>query len=158
MAASPPESVWQLLIGPRAQPDVGQDGSGARLEVLAAEREEAVERVRVGAGKLRLGPEPSCERVHRGFGLTDAGAPRQVAEHGLTGARRRLLRQVADGAAADHLPAVGLLEPGQHAQQGRLADPVRADDADPVARRDDQRDAVEHLAGGKALRDITCSE
>src|SRR5262249_61350882 len=78
--------------------------------------------------------------------------------HRLAGPRLRLLRQVADLAPADHLPAVGRLQPREDAEEGRLADPVRADDADAVARRDDQRDAVEHLDGGVGLGNVTCTE
>ena len=147
-----------LALGARAEPDVAQDGAGARLEVLAAEREEAVEGIAVGDGELGLLAEPARQLVHRVLRGADAGAPSEVGEHRLALAGLRLLRQQADGAAAHDLAAIGLLEPRQHPQQGRFADPVRADDPYAVARRDDQRDAVEHLDGGVALRDVTCSE
>jgi hypothetical protein len=51
-----------------------------------------------------------------------------------------------------------VLEAGEYPEERRLADSVRADDADAVTGRDDERDAVEHLHGGEALRDLACNE
>ena len=64
------------------------------------------------------------------------------------------LRQVADGEigrAEAHAAALGLLEPGEQPEQRRLADSVRADEADPRAGGDGQRDAAEDLVD--AVRD-----
>ena len=147
-----------LAVRAAAEPDVVEHRGRAGVEVLAAEREEAVERVGVGAGELVLVGEPRGELVHLLLGRADAGAPREVAADGLAGAGLELLRQVADRAGADHPAGVGRLQAGEHAQQRRLADPVRADDADAVARGDDERHAVQHLDGGIALRDVTCCQ
>ena len=49
---------------------------------------------------------------------------------------------------------VGLLEPRDQLQQRRLAVAVAADDADPVAGGDAERDVVEHGARGVALGDV----
>ena len=122
-----------LSLGARPESDVRQHRPGAAFEVLAAEGEEAVKGVGVDAGQFRLVLEARRERIHRPFRVADARAPREVAEHGLAGARLGLLWQEADGAAADDLAGVGGLDPGEHAEQRRLADPVRADDPDPVA-------------------------
>ena len=72
-----------------------------------------------------------------------------------------LLGQVANGEvarAARHSARVRLLEPGEHAQERRLAGAVRADDADSRPRGNDQRDAVEHDVAAVALRDRCCGE
>ena len=90
-----------LAVGAPPETDVRRARRRPRLEVLAAEREEAVERVRVGARELRLGAEPGRERVHLLLGCADAGAPREVVAHRLARARLRLLREVPDGARAD---------------------------------------------------------
>jgi hypothetical protein len=144
-----------LAIRAPAEPDLREHGADPRLEVLAAEREEPFERLRVRARELRLGAEPGSERIHLLLRGADTRAPCEVVAHRLARPRLGLLRQVADGARADDRARVGLLQPGQDPEQGGLADPVRADDSDAVARRDDQRDAVEHLDGGKALGHIT---
>ena len=73
---------------------------------------------------------------------------------GLARGKLGFLRQVTDRARTDDRTAVRLLETGKHPQQRRLADPVRADDADTVTRRNDERDTLEHLNGAKALRDV----
>ena len=89
-------------------------------------------------------PEPR-ERPARTGGevlLRVARSPGEVPEHRLAGAGIRLLREIPDRANARDPTAVGFVEPREHAEQRRLADPVRADDADPVARRHDHRDAV----------------
>ena len=105
-AASPPESGRHLALGARPEADVGQDGAGAGLEVLAAEREEAVERVGVGAARAPgSAPSRAASASISALGGADAGAPREVAEHRLARPRLGLLRQVADGAAADDLAA-----------------------------------------------------
>ena len=53
---------------------------------------------------------------------------------------------------------VRLLGPGQQAQQGRLADPVRADDADPAGRRDGEREPVEDDGLAVGLADRVCGQ
>ena len=148
----------QLAVGAAAEPDVVEHRSGAGVEVLAAEREVAIECIRVGGRKLVLVREPPGQVVHLLLGGADPGTPREVAADGLAGTGLELLRQVADRAGADHTSGVRCLEAREHAQQGRFADAVRADDADPVAGGDDERHAVQHLDGGIALRDVTCCQ
>ncbi len=114
-----------------------------------------VERLRVRASQLRLGVEPRGERIHLTFRRAYTGSAREVVAHRFARPWVRLLREVADRSGADELAAIGLLEPREHAEQGRLADPVRADDADAVSGRDDQRHAVQHLDRGIRLRDVT---
>ena len=74
--------------------------------------------------------------------------------------RRRRVEVVALGDAADPQAAgvgdpagVGRLAPGQQPQQGGLAVAVAADDADPVALADAERDVVEQGAGAVRLAD-----
>ena len=72
-------------------------------------------------------------------------------------ARLGLLREIRDGEPGRleaHRSRVRRLEAREHAEQRRLADPVRPDDADPAARRDGERDTVEddRVAEGLAYR------
>ena len=60
-----------------------------------------------------------------------------------------LLVQPADGGRQRrqaHLPTFEPHRLGAHREQRRLADPVRTDDPDPMARRDDEVDVVEQAA------------
>ena len=147
-----------LAIRAAAQPDVVQHGGRAGVEVFPTEREEAVEGGGVRADELVLVGQPRREPVHLLLGAADSRAPREVVADRLAGPGLELLRQVPDGAGTDHPAGVGRLQAGEHAQQRRLPDPVRADDADAVARGDDQRHVVEHLNGGIALRDVPCCQ
>ena len=137
---------------------VARAASPPAFEVRAAEREEPVERVGVGVGELRLVTEAGRERVHLLRGVGDTRAPREVVAERLALSRVGLLRQVADRAGAHDPSSVGRFEPRKDAQERRLADPVRTDDADPVARRDDERDAPQHVGGAEALRYLMCGQ
>ncbi len=148
----------EFTVRASSEADVVEHRADARFEVFAAKGEKAIERVGVGAGEFRLGAEAGGEAVHLLLGPADARAPRQVVAHALARRRLGLLREVADGAAPYDPARIRLLESGEHPQQSRLADAVRADDPDPVPRRDDDRDVVEHLDGGEALDEVACSE
>jgi hypothetical protein len=67
------------------------------------------------------------------------------------------LREVADrerrGSAPDRA-GVRLVEAREDAEQRRLADPVRADEADPAARDERQRDTAQDELGAMVLRDF----
>ena len=139
---------------------VGPNGIGKStlLRVLAGiEAPDAGRIVRSGAvGFLPQEPETRPDETvlgylgrHTGVGAAEA-AMDELA--GRLGDEPELAGRYAD--ALDRFLVLG----GEDSQQRRLANPVGADDADPVARRDDERDAVEHLGGGEALRDVTCSE
>ena len=100
------------LVGrPPREPDVGQRRRSPRVEVAAAEREEAVERVAVRLGQLGLVAEPRAERVELVARRADAGAAAEVGEHRLARPRLGLLRQVADRARAHDLAASGSSTP-----------------------------------------------
>ena len=137
---------------PRIETDFGGDRRRARVEIVAAEREEPVERLRVLDRELGLRVEAAASASSSAPGLGDPGAPGQVGEQRLVRLRIGLLRQVADasdsrGFRARRVPLSGSLEPGKEPEQRRLADAVRADDADARARGHDERDAVEHGLG-----------
>src|SRR5204863_6370991 len=86
----------------------------------------------VEAVDVMVGPEQRRERSPSGLS----------AGEGIAGLPVGLLRQVADREsrrASLHAAALRLLEPGEHAQQRRLAGAVRADDADTAASADGQR-------------------
>jgi hypothetical protein len=71
-------------------------------------------------------------------------------------ARVPLLREVADRErrrSAPDAPRVGLLEPGEQSEERGLAGAVRADEADPRARRHDEADVLEDDLGSVRLRD-----
>src|SRR6185503_20048193 len=53
----------ELTVGAAPQADVVENRAGARVEVLAAEQQVALERLRVVVRQLRLGVEPGRERV-----------------------------------------------------------------------------------------------
>jgi hypothetical protein len=93
-------------------------------------------------GEDRLQLCPSC---------LAAGAPRPL----------RLLRQVRDreaGRLAAHPSRVRRVEICEHAKERRLADPVRADHADPAAGRHREGDAVEDHRVTERLAYRTCGE
>ena len=134
------------------RPSSAQTRPRTVLEVATAEREVALERGRVGVGGSRSRCVAALPRVCGG----DAGAPREVREQRLARPAVVLLRQVAGGERGRRRARrarVGLLDPGEQAQQRRLAGPVRADDAEPRSRPDRQVDAVENGLGAVRLDD-----
>ena len=135
-------------------------GRGARPggEVVSADPEEPLQRLAVVMGERRLRREPTRKGVHLGLGPCDIRPPREVRRDRFARPRLRLLWQVADSARARDRPGVRLLEPREHAQERRLPDPVRADDADAVAGADAERDVVEHGDGAERLGDVVCRE
>ena len=72
-----------LTVRAAAEPDVVEHRRGAGVEVLAAQREEAIEGVGVCGREVVLVCEPDCEVVHLLLGRTDSGASREVAADGL---------------------------------------------------------------------------
>ncbi len=95
------------------------------------------------------------------FDAIDFGArfkERQKGEGGLideraSGVFEAVLRQVADGEAgrSDDEAPIGLVEPGENPQQGRLARAVWAAEADAVAVSDRPRDVVEEYPFAEGL-------
>ena len=133
------------------KPELGADRAGPRLEVRPAEREEALERGRVGV-RLPLGRVPGDVRLGGG----DAGAAGEVGEQRLARTAVGLLRQVADGQRRGRpldAALVRLVEPGEQPEQGRLAGPVGADETQPRAGAERQVDAVENGAGAERADD-----
>jgi hypothetical protein len=130
------------------QAEVRREPRRPRMEIGAAERDEPLERHGVvvrEALELRLGGG-------------DAGPAGDIGEDGLAGLCVRLLLEIADRQRrrrAGYPPAIRLLEPRHDPEQRRLADPVRADDADPAAGRHRERHVREDERAGKALRDVT---
>ena len=89
-------------------------------------------------------------RVQRRRGLGHARAPTQVVQQRLAVEARHLLGQVADGqggGCAVDGAGVGRFQPGEHAQQRGLPDPVGPNDADAGARPDDDGHIGEHRVG-----------
>jgi hypothetical protein len=108
----------------------------------------------------RLAFEPRREPVHRPLRLRDARAAREVGAQRLAREQIALLRQEADresGRQPD-LAAVGLVDAGEQAEQGRLAGAVRPDEADSRTRRHDDVDPREDDLSTVGLRDAGSGE
>src|SRR4051812_8220042 len=94
------------------------------------------------------------------LGCGNAGAAQEEAVHGLRRYAVRLLREVADGCvrgSGDDVARVRSGEAGEQPEQGRLARAVGADEADHIARGDDEIEVAEQhavgVAGGEPLGD-----
>src|SRR3954471_4157405 len=94
------------------------------------------------------------------LGCGDAGAAQEEAVHGLRRYAVRLLREVADGCvrgSGDDAARLRSGEAGEQPEQGRLARAVGADEADHIARGDDEIEVAEQhavgVAGGEPLGD-----
>src|SRR5207248_2706569 len=97
--------------------------------------------------------EPAAEHLREG------GASLLAARAGAGAVP--LLREVADRERRRGTPdasRIELLEPGEQAEQRRLAGAVRADEPDPRARRHDEIDVREDDLGSVRLRDSRCDE
>ena len=141
----------RLLVERDGQSELRTGRSRPRLEIGASEREEALERGRVGVGAPG-GGVPLDGRLRLG----DAGAAGEVGQERLPRLPVVLLRQVADrqrgGRPLD--PAlVRLVEPREQAEQRRLAGAVGADEPEPGARAECQVDVVENGAGAERTDD-----
>ena len=80
----------------RRQTRFGDGRPRARVQVVASEREEAVERLRVLDRELGLRVEAARERVEPAPGFVDPRAPGQIGEQRLVGPPIGLLRQIPD--------------------------------------------------------------
>ncbi len=136
--------------------ELGRDRAGPRVEIAAAERDEAVQGARVSIVRVLAGGQGRRGLLELALGRRDAGPACERLEQRLALAALVLLRQVARG-QRERRPrdaaGVGHVQPGEKPEQGRLADPVRADDAEPPLGRDRERDAVENCRGAVVLRD-----
>ncbi len=130
-------------------------GRHAGVEVGGAERQPPFEGggvpiVGTGVGRGdRLGGVVELDR-----GRLDAGATPQEAAHRFAGPPLGLLREVADvgvGRRRGHPAPLGVLHPGEDAEERRLAHAVRADHSDAVAGRDREIDVGEDRTA--AVRD-----
>ena len=134
-------------VDPEAE--LGAELRRARLEVTSAEGEEPVERAVVPRGRSRLvGREGERRRglLELALRVRDPRPPRQAADQRLPRVRVGLLRQVSDGQVGrveDHRATIRRLVPGEQAQDGGLADAVRADEADPSPCVDRERRVVQ---------------
>ena len=127
-AGSPPDRPATGRSSRAARPSSAQTARARASRSAAAERQEAVERFRVGVDGIRVLDQLACEPVELSLRLGDAGTACQVLDQRLLGEEVTLLREVADeqvaGCASDRA-SVRLLEPGEHPEQCRLADAVR---------------------------------
>ena len=79
-----------------------------------------------------------------------AKAAADILRHLQPGHQPRLLEGDGEPVGGLELAGRGLLQSGDHAQQGRFARAGAADDGDELARRDDEIDAIEnwHIVEG----------
>ena len=152
-AACPPDSVvvgWSstALAEPEVLADLGDPG----VEVGRADRHPALQGGVVAARRVgRARGDRRGGRLELGRRLGHAGAAGQQRPTGLAGAALRLLREQGDGRGRwgdRHRAGVGSQPAGEHGQERRLADPVRAHDAQAGAGADGQVDAAEHGGAG----------
>lgn len=131
---------------------------GPLLQVRAAQVEPAVQALRVRVvGALPALHQALGRLVQRRLGGRDAGAAGQERADRLARPALRLLRQVADrrGRRAERdRAAFGLVQPGQQAQQRRLARAVHADQTGHLTRGDDQVETGEQGAVAVAGAEI----
>ena len=132
------------------EPEVVGHGAEPRLEVGAAEREPAFQRLGVGVvGPVVARAERVGGLVERDLRRRHAGPPPEVVAHGLAVETLDLLRQVPQlRVRGRHRDAAGVGRPPatEDLQQGGLAGSVGADETDDVAGRDDEVDTGEQLA------------
>ena len=158
------ERLGRLLHVLLREAEAAQDGVDLQVDAVALEPPEALLQIAVAAEHPRvLGlvravvGEPILERGDLGAhveqrlerlpGFFDE-RPSRVVE--------AVLRQVADRQprGLDDQPAVGLVEPGQHLEQCRLARAVRAAEADAFAVVDLPADGVEEDAVAERLAQV----
>ena len=120
--------------------------------------EEALEELEAGEIEVvrRL-----VEQEHVGVGSQDRLELRARCLAARAARRFRLLREIGDresGRLQAQRARVRQLETCEHAEQRRLADPVRPDHADPATGRDGERDTVEHDGIAEGLADRSSFE
>jgi hypothetical protein len=139
------------------EPDPGRSLAGTCMEVVGAERQEPLEGVGMLLHGLGLAGEACRQCVQLGRSGTDARAPLEVFEQRFVRPRVDLLGEMPDRErrwTALERALVGLVQPGEHAQERRLSAAVGPDHADPSSRADEQRRAVENRLGAVAHRDV----
>ena len=137
-----------------ADREVADDVAG--LDAVAGE--DRVELRRRSAPPARRAPAEAAQRRVADAGVLGDGevrAERQLLEHAAYAERVRALHRVGGlGLAADRdRAAVGRGDAGEHVHQRRLAGAVVADEADALAGRDREVDAVERPDGAEMLLD-----
>ena len=147
-----------------AEAQAAQHGRDAQVDAVAVVAPEALLQLGVADQHrlvLALGnavvAEPLLERVHLGLLVEQLGeGDRRLVEERPPAVVEAVLRQVADGQAGrlDDLARVGLVEAGQHPQEGRLAGAVRAAEADPVALADLPGHVLEQDAVAEGLVEL----
>ena len=140
------------------QADVGGHGSDPLVEIGAAQVQPSFQRrgVEVTGGRIGAGQRLGGA-VHGLLRLSHAGPPGKERQHGLAGNPVGFLGQVTNrrtGRADRHRPALRRDQPGQLAQQRRLAGPVHADQPDHVTRRDDEVQVGVERPGSVRGRDL----
>jgi len=67
----------------RRQAEVGTDRAGSRVQVVAAEGEKPLQRLRVSGSDGRIPVEVLRQLLQLSFGLGHSGAPREIRAQGL---------------------------------------------------------------------------
>ena len=115
----------------------------------------------MGLGGVRVALERGLQGGELRLDLPHAGTAREIRGERLLRREVTLLREIADaqrGRIARDRTAVERLEPGERAQERRLAAAVRPDDADPAPGRDRKRDALENRVRAAMDGDVCCGK
>ena len=139
-----------LLVLGKAEP--GQDARGARRRAMGVDHGEPLVNLADAVGIVGM----------LGFGQ-QFGAFGRRGKHGLERRRRaarRFLRDIADARTGRGIDAalVGLIDPGDHLEQGRFPGAVAADQADPGSRRQRRRGMVKDQMAAQAEGDAVNRE
>ena len=146
-----------LVVRAHPQAEPGNDRVRPLVQVRAAKCKPPLQPAGVGVlSARRAGGERARGCLHRVVRRGHTGAPGKELPHRLARAAVRLLRQVPDRGvrrADRHRALLRGAQPGQHPQQRRLAGTVHADQADDVARADDQvKTGEQHAIANSRLK------
>jgi len=123
---------------------------GARFEVPASQRPEALHGIGEGLDSGEVLPHAVFERVHSSRHRAEARTPQEIAHHGFVRQRVVLLREESNferGGITSQHSRVECLESGEDAQQRRLPRAVTTYDTEPGRRMELYRDVVEYELG-----------
>ncbi len=147
-----------------AEAEAAQHRGDAQVDAVAVVAAEALLQLGVAdehrfvlALRHAVVAQPGLERVHLGLLAQQLGeGHRRFVDQRPAAVVEPVLRQVADGEAArgDDLAGIGLVDAGQHPEQGGLAGPVRAAQADPFPVADLPGDVVEEDAVAEGLVEL----
>ncbi len=138
----------RLVEQPLVESEVAPHLPHPRLEVSGSQRQPPIQSVGVPVVRARFGRgQRSCRGIEFDLRGCHSTAPRQEGADGFRPGSLGFLREQAHvgGAGRDlHGSPIEVDTSGQRCEQRRLADAVRADEADAVTGGEGEVDVVEH--------------